>query len=133
MISSDSQKPQPEVERDLRTLKYKTLWSHPVQHQKVRLDGEASKRGRAGGTAVFTHLTSRVSRIPATDVGHMTNGLVHTIIQFRATSVQVFVIYGATPSLENHTHITENLIQEAIERSRRLNLPSIFNLWVIST
>ena len=117
---------QKEVDRELRTWKYKALWSNPVQHQKLRLDGEVSKRGRAGGTAIFTHLTSRVSRIPATDVGHMTNRLVHAIIQFGNTSVQVFVIYGATSSIANSVQITENLIQEAIDRSQRLNLPSVF-------
>lgn len=117
---------QKEITHQIRRLKCKALWSPPVPAQRLRLDGEASKRGRAGGTAVFTSLPARLSRIPEKEIGHLTNRLVHVIIQVGGISFQVLVIYGVTTSNANALAVTEELIQEAILRSRRLHLPAIF-------
>ena len=124
--TSATKQTQKEVTHQLRQLHCKALWSPPVPPQRIRLDGDASKRGRAGGTAVFSSFPARLSRIPEKEIGHLTNRIVHSVIQIGGTSIQILVIYGVTASNSNALATTEELIQEAISRSKRLHIPAIF-------
>ena len=117
---------QKEFSFQVKKMGAKVLWSDPVPQQRKKLDGTACKRGKAGGTALITKLTARPSRHTNNTDWQVSNRLLHSIVQLGGTHVQFFVMYGATQSISNATSFTEKLIQEAIDRSKMLPLPSVF-------
>lgn len=105
---------------------FQTVWSAPVQPQRIRLDGHFSNKGRSGGTAICAKLPLRPCRMVMDPRWNVTTRLVHGIVQLGPLHIQVFVIYGATSSIPDSQAFTESLVQYAIERSKCIDVPAIF-------
>ena len=109
-----------------RQIGYNTIWSPPVMPQKIRLDGQASRRGRVGGVALFSKFPCRRSWDSLPKPWDTSTRIVHSLVQFGHLWVQVFVIYGLAMPNKGAKDFTDELFHQACEQSRLLPLPTIF-------
>lgn len=111
-----------------------TCWSNPVPPQRIRDDGIAAKRGKAGGTAILSNIPCRYAKVEPSPKWLTTSRLLHCIVRVGNMHFQLFAIYGVTQSQPDATATTESLLAEAIRRSKYLHMPMIiagdFNLSV---
>ncbi len=111
----------------LKQRHFNTIWSSPVQPQKIRQDGNPSERGKVGGTAIFSDHPSRAPfDIDLQMPWQFHNRIVHGIVQIGAMWIQVFVIYGFTSSIRASKEHTNQLFNHAYKKSCELPLPAIF-------
>ena len=105
---------------------YTPIWSPPVLPQRIRLDGEASRRGRAGGAALFSKFPCRRSWDNFQKPWDTSTRIVHSLVQLGQIWIQVFVLYGLAMPNKGAKDFTDDLFHQACEQSKCLPLPTIF-------
>ena len=105
---------------------YHAIWSPPVIPQKTRLDGQASRRGRVGGVALFSRFPCRKSWDNLPKPWDTSTRIVHSLVQLGQLWVQIFVLYGLAMPNKGAKEFTEELLQQAGEKSKCLPFPTIF-------
>ncbi len=111
----------------LKNRYFNSIWSLPVQPQKIRQDGNPSERGKVGGTAIFSdHKCRAPFEFDIQEPWHFQNRIVQAIVQIGATWIQVFVICGYTSSIRASKEQTNQLFNHAYKKSCELPLPAIF-------
>lgn len=110
----------------IRNLGYSPIWSPPVLPQRIRLDGEASRRGRSGGVAVFSKFPCRRSWDKLPQPCDTSTRMVHSLIQIGHLWIQMFALYGLAMPNKGAKEFTNELFHQACEQSKLLPFPAVF-------
>ena len=105
---------------------FSSIWSPPVSPQKTRLDGQASRRGRVGGVALFSRFPCRRSWDILPKPWDTSTRIVHSLVQLGHLWIQVFVLYGLAMPNKGAKEFTDNLFHQAYEQSKCLPFPTIY-------
>ena len=104
-----------------RFLGMQSVWSPPVDPQKIRLNDAPSLRGKVGGTSMHSKLPIRLCRNPSKNPTN--TRMVHTIVNLGPLTIQCIVIYGLTRSIGGSKDYTNQLVTEAYEAASCLPFP----------
>ena len=85
---------QKEVTTEMRIHHFRSFWSPPVAPKKQTVDSRPSYRGEALGTAIFSRLPSRSTRIQVPAVLEQSQRFTSCVVRLGSQEILVVAIYG---------------------------------------
>eukprot|EP00438_Fugacium_kawagutii_P036292 Skav217413 [mRNA] locus=scaffold2674:357934:368154:+ [translate_table: standard] len=107
-----------------QVMPYQT-WSPPVQDHVARSDGAPSKKGRAGGTALFSNLPHRAAIATLAPEWEATTRVTHSVLSVNQVQLQLLVIYGLPMNRPGATKFNSELIHAALDAAAQLPIPTV--------
>lgn len=112
--------------RSMKQQSFHSLWSTPVEPQRIRIDGQPSLRGKVGGTAIFTQFPGRIPWNFNDLTSPFQTRFVHGVLQIGATWIQILTVYGVHSNVNGAKEFNNELMQFVVKQALNLPLPAIF-------
>eukprot|EP00438_Fugacium_kawagutii_P026178 Skav220536 [mRNA] locus=scaffold1629:218190:228022:+ [translate_table: standard] len=116
---------QASFQRFMHGLKYRSIWSAPVPPHSSSYD-EGTYRGKAAGVSMHTLFPARRSWNPHDVVWSHSVRLQHVVMRLGTLWIQVVVIYGYSNGNHQWRALTNELFQQAMVMTSKLNLPVLY-------
>lgn len=104
-----------QVQKNLKSKGYSSLWSIPVDNHRTMINGQQSLRGAAAGVAAITRLPARPFRDPLPAVVLQSSRVLLTYTQFGATTILIAIFYGFANGNENAKEESNTLLEVVVE------------------
>ena len=104
-----------------RHLGMNSVWSPPVEPQRICKNEAPSLRGKVGGTSIHSKFPIRSCRNPPKNP--TSTRMVHSILSLGPLNIQCIVLYGLTRAVGGSKDFTNQLIKDALEDAGCIPLP----------
>lgn len=122
-------------ESNVRKHKMNCQWSVPVQPFRETITSHEAAKGKANGTGIISTIPFRPARLPLPSTWNANPRIVHSVITFGQSHIQIIVLYCKPLSHPEAVDFNNELMRVAYDQSLHLPLPLIimgdFNMPVV--
>lgn len=120
---------------NLRKHQMHCQWSVPVQPFRTTITSNEAAKGKANGTGIISTIPFRPARLPLPSTWTANPRIVHSVVTFGQSHIQVIVLYCKPLSHAEAIDFNNQLMRLAYDQSQHLPLPLIimgdFNMPVV--
>ena len=107
----------------MRRLKCRTLWSPPVEPVRATVTCATSGKGRASGVALISSVPARPARLPLPSDWATSTRVLHSIVTWGCTHVQVFTVYCRPQNCPTSMGFSNQLLEMDLQQVAVIALP----------